>query len=157
MTPSPTLSTDVLTSYSEQRITDVLGRESDELVVRVYGQNQDVLENKAEEVQAAIPAGIDGVENVAARGTAARRAHDRSGARHRKGGGRSACGSGDVRRAATTLLSGLVVGNLFEEQKVFDVAGLGTPEVRENCRRNVENLLIDTPNDGPRAARGRSG
>ncbi|MEX0650940.1 MAG: efflux RND transporter permease subunit, partial [Actinomycetota bacterium] len=46
--------------------------------------------------------------------------------------------------AATTLLSGLVVGNLFEEQKVFDVAVWGGPEIREDVA-DVENLLIDTP------------
>ena len=46
--------------------------------------------------------------------------------------------------AATTLLSGLVVGNLFEEQKVFDVAVWGVPEIRAS-ETDVENLLIDTP------------
>jgi Cu/Ag efflux pump CusA len=51
---------------------------------------------------------------------------------------------GHVRRAATTLLSGLVVGNLFEEQKVFDVAVWGAPEIRET-EADVESLLIDTP------------
>ena len=45
---------------------------------------------------------------------------------------------GDVRRAATTLLSGLVVGNLFEEQKVFDVAVWGAPEIREERSRRRE-------------------
>jgi Cu/Ag efflux pump CusA len=30
------------------------------------------------------------------------------------------------------LLAGLAVGNLFEEQKVFDVVVWGTPEIRED-------------------------
>ena len=139
----PDVSSDVLT-YSEQRVTDVLGRGDDEIVVRIYGQDQEILESKAEEVRAAI-AGIDGIENARvdlpaeeptievqpdiARATA------------------YGLAPGDVRRAATTLLSGLVVGNLFEEQKVFDVAVWGTPEIRQS-EADVENLLIDTPDGG---------
>ena len=51
---------------------------------------------------------------------------------------------GDVRRASAILLSGLAVGNLFEEQKVFDVVVWGTPEIRQS-EANIENLLVDTP------------
>ena len=51
---------------------------------------------------------------------------------------------GDVRRQATTLLSGLQVGNLYEDQKVFDVLVWGAPEIRSNLT-NVHNLLITTP------------
>jgi len=51
---------------------------------------------------------------------------------------------GDVRRAATTLLSGLEVGYLFEQQKVFDVVVWGVPKTRQNLT-TIENLLIDTP------------
>jgi Cu/Ag efflux pump CusA len=52
---------------------------------------------------------------------------------------------GDVRRAAATLLSGLEVGSLFEDQKVFDVVVWSKPEVRANIS-SVGDLLIDTPN-----------
>jgi Cu/Ag efflux pump CusA len=52
---------------------------------------------------------------------------------------------GDIRREAATLLSGLTVGNVFEQQKVFDVVVLGTPAVRSNLS-SVSNLLIDTVN-----------
>lgn len=54
---------------------------------------------------------------------------------------------GDVRRAATTLLSGLQVGSLFEEQKVFDVVVWSIPEVRQSMS-DINNLLIDTPGGG---------
>lgn len=54
---------------------------------------------------------------------------------------------GEVRRAAATLLSGLQVGSLFEEQKVFDVVVLGTPETRRNLS-DIRALLIDTPDGG---------
>ena len=54
---------------------------------------------------------------------------------------------GDIRREAATLLSGLTVGNFFEQQKVFDVVVLGTPAVRGNLA-SVSNLLLDTVTGG---------
>lgn len=54
---------------------------------------------------------------------------------------------GDVRRAAATLLSGLQVGSLFEEQKVFDVVVWSKPEKRQSLS-DINNLLIDTPGGG---------
>jgi Cu/Ag efflux pump CusA len=54
---------------------------------------------------------------------------------------------GDVRREAATLLSGLTVGNFFEQQKVFDVVVAGTPAVRSSLA-SVNNLLLDTVNGG---------
>jgi Cu/Ag efflux pump CusA len=54
---------------------------------------------------------------------------------------------GDVRREATTLISGLVVGNLYEEQKVFDVVVSGGPGIRQNLS-DLEALRIDTPSGG---------
>ncbi len=136
----PDVTNDVLT-YSEQRVTDVLGRGDDEIVVRVYGANQAILEEKASDVRAAI-AGIDGLENLQVelpedQPTIEVQPDVALAARY-------GLAPGDVRRAATTLLSGLVVGNLFEEQKVFDVAVWGDPSIRES-EGDVENLLIDTP------------
>ena len=51
---------------------------------------------------------------------------------------------GDVRRAAATLLSGTLVGSLFEKERVFDVVVWGTPQTRSNLT-SVRNLLIETP------------
>ena len=51
---------------------------------------------------------------------------------------------GDVRRAAASLLGGITVGNLFDEQKVFDVVVWGAPSIRQS-QRDIEQLLIDTP------------
>jgi Cu/Ag efflux pump CusA len=54
---------------------------------------------------------------------------------------------GDVRRDATTLTSGLIVGNLYEQSKIFDVVVWGAPSVRSNLTE-LGNLLIDTPSGG---------
>ena len=56
---------------------------------------------------------------------------------------------GDVRRAAATLLSGTLVGSLFEKERVFDVVVWGTPQTRSNLT-SVRNLLIETPVRRPR-------
>ena len=45
------------------------------------------------------------------------------------------------------MLSGIQVGNLFEEQKVFDVVVWSTPETR-NSLTSIRDLLIDTPSGG---------
>jgi Cu/Ag efflux pump CusA len=54
---------------------------------------------------------------------------------------------GDVRRAEATLLQGIQVGSVFEDQKVFDVIVLGTPAVRSSVS-NLQSLLIDRPGGG---------
>jgi Cu/Ag efflux pump CusA len=51
---------------------------------------------------------------------------------------------GDVRRAAATLVSGLEVGNLFEDQKVFEVIVIGEPGLRHSLD-SLRGMLIDTP------------
>jgi Cu/Ag efflux pump CusA len=54
---------------------------------------------------------------------------------------------GDVRRAASTFFSGLLVGNLYQEQKIFDVVVWGTPSTR-HTPYNLTDLMIDTPSGG---------
>ena len=65
---------------------------------------------------------------------------------------RSGIKPGDVRRSAATVLSGIQVGNLFEEQKVFDVMVWGTPETRGSRQRRRANLSIDKPAAAARCA-----
>ena len=140
----PGVTNDVLT-YSDERITEVLAGKTTRSSSRVYGQDQDVLAAKAEEVRAAI-AGIDGIENAEAelppQEPTIEVEVDLIEEAESVG-----IKPGDVRRAAATLLSGLEVGSLFEEQKVFDVVVWGTPEIRQNLSRR-RDLLIDTPAGG---------
>jgi CzcA family heavy metal efflux pump len=51
---------------------------------------------------------------------------------------------GDVRRAAAILVSGIHVGSIFEDQKIFDVVVWSQPDLRQNIS-DIENLLIDIP------------
>jgi Cu/Ag efflux pump CusA len=134
------VSTDVLT-HSDERVTDVLGRSGDDLVVRIYGENPDVLNAKADEVRALV-AGVDGVARANVDRPLSEPAVEVKVdlARAQAAGVKP----GDVRRAAAALLGGITVGNLFEQQKVFDVVVWGAPEIRQS-QNDIEQLLIDTP------------
>ena len=130
-----------VTTYPEQRITDVLEGRDRDLVVRLYGADLRALDEKAEEISGLI-AGIDGiqrptVERVPTEPTIEVEVDLERAQRY-------GVVPGDVRRSAAILLSGLAVGNLFEDQKVFDVVVWGTPEIRRSVE-DVEQLLIDTP------------
>lgn len=134
-----------VTTYSAQRVSDVLGRRgADQVVVRVYGEDPTVLAETAEQVRASV-AGIDGVVEPTVEPPPAEdtlqvevdlAAAETAGIK-----------PGDVRRAATVLLSGITAGNLFEEQKVFDVVVWGAPDIRDDAE-DVANLLIDRPGGG---------
>ncbi|MGH3057075.1 MAG: efflux RND transporter permease subunit [Gaiellaceae bacterium] len=139
----PGLAQDVQ-AFSNERAADALAGAEDDFVVRIYGEDLDVLREKAGEVRQLL-SGIDGVvdEHVplpALEPTLEVKVNLLDAQRHR-------VKPGDVRRAAATLLSGIGVGSLFEEQKVFDVVVWGTPETRGSLS-DVRRLLIETSGGG---------
>ncbi|MGH7746626.1 MAG: efflux RND transporter permease subunit, partial [Candidatus Dormibacteria bacterium] len=54
---------------------------------------------------------------------------------------------GDVRRAASTFFAGTLVGNLYQDQRIFDVVVWSTPSTRY-APANLADLRIDTPGGG---------
>jgi Cu/Ag efflux pump CusA len=131
----------VVATYSDQRVTAILDRTDDELVVRVYGEDPLIRQDAAEQIQRAMSE-IDGVDDpriavVVVEPTIEIEVDlERAQAFGVK--------PGDVRRQAATLVSGLVVGNLFEDQKVFDVVVWGIPGIRGTID-DVRTLAIATP------------
>jgi len=130
--------------YPEQRIREVRTGVDQDLVVRVYGQDLSIIRAKADEVLKAIQ-GIDGVADAQVDAnvqepTVEVKVDLVAAQRH-------GIKPGDVRRAAATLLSGVGVGSLFEQQKVFDVVVWGVPEIRQSVT-GIRELLIDTPSGG---------
>lgn len=128
-------------TYMPDRTGQALLGAAADIVVRVYGVDLDAINAKAVEIAEKISV-INGVAEaqtepqiqepqleIAVDLTAAERVGLKP---------------GDVRRQATTLLSGLQVGSLFEEQKVFDVVVWGKPELRADLS-GIHNLPIDTP------------
>ena len=128
-------------SYPEQQVAQVFSDSPRDLVVRVYGDDLAALRTQAEAVRNQLST-IDGVVNAAidlpAEEPTVEIQVDLAAAQ------RFGIKPGDVRRASATMLSGLLVGNLFEEQKVFEVVVWSTPETRSSLN-SVQNLLIDTP------------
>ena len=133
-----------LVAYPEERIGQLRSGEDEPVVVRVYGENLQVLQAKAQEVARAI-AGVRGVvaPHVNAQSIEPTVEIETNLAAAQRHGIKP----GDVRRAAATLLSGVTVGNLFEEQKVFDVVVWGEPSVRHSLT-SIQDMLIDTPAGG---------
>jgi Cu/Ag efflux pump CusA len=128
-------------TYQPEHLSEALLGTNEDLVVRVYGPDLGVLYEKADELVQLVN-GVDGVVEAHADHYAEEPqveievnldAAEQLGIK-----------PGDVRRQATTLLSGLHVGSLFEEQKVFEVIVWGTPEIRGTVD-DISKLLIDAP------------
>jgi Cu/Ag efflux pump CusA len=131
-------------TYASDRVSTILPPPRSDLVVRVYGQELDVLQQQAAAVRDTV-AGVPDVSTAEIQGQTLEptlkirvdlAAADRYGLK-----------PGDVRRAATTLLSGIVVGSLFEDQKVFEVVVWSTPETRKDLT-TINDLAIDRPTGG---------
>ncbi|HJX15634.1 MAG TPA: efflux RND transporter permease subunit [Candidatus Deferrimicrobiaceae bacterium] len=126
-------------SYLRDKIGEALTGSSNAIVVRVYGQQREILRQKAEEVRQAL-SGIAGIVDLRAEGQAeepqVRVKVDLDAA------GRVNVKPGDVRRSSATVFSGLVVGYLFKEQKIFEVVVWGAPETRQSLT-NLRDLWVE--------------
>jgi CzcA family heavy metal efflux pump len=133
-----------VTTYLQQTLSQPQASASGGITVRVFGEDLDVLRSEAEKVRQALVriAGVVDPHVVlpAEEPTLEIEVDLASAQTH-------GIKPGDVRRAAAILLSGLQVGSLFEEQKVFDVVVWSTPETRRNLTA-IHDLLIDTPGGG---------
>jgi Cu/Ag efflux pump CusA len=133
-----------LSTYSAARVSAALAGTEDDVVVRLFGQDYEQLGSTARQVQQAIGR-VPGVRSPVVRSEPQQpsaqvevdlAAADRFGLR-----------PGDIRREATTLVSGLTAGNLYEQAKVFDVVVLGTPSSRADLT-GLGDVLISTPAGG---------
>jgi Cu/Ag efflux pump CusA len=135
----PGLETDVHT-YLEERVHAVEATDRD-VVLRIYGTEGQQLQTSANEALAVLSQ-IDGVVDARVEAEAIEaELHVEVDLTKAQTYG---IVPGDVRRAAATLVTGIEVGSLFEEQKVFEVIVVGIPDLRHSVM-NVENLMIDTP------------
>ena len=128
-------------TYLKERIREVLTGSSDAIVVRIFGRDLGLLQEKAQEVQA-ILGGIEGVvdpfvdtvEDIPQIEIEV----DLAAAQQ------YGLKPGDVRRAASTLIMGEEVGDIFRGGQTYDVNVWSTPATRQNLT-DIENLLIGTP------------
>ena len=130
-----------LMTYTSDRVSVATARGDHDIVVRVFGQDLAAMQATAAKVAGAMSTvqGLQGAHMLAiprqptVHVEVDLAAADKAGLR-----------PGDVRREATTLASGLVVGNLYEQAKVFDVVVLGTPTIRANLS-GLGDVKIETP------------
>jgi Cu/Ag efflux pump CusA len=128
-------------TYESDQLAAAGATTGDALVVRVYGQDFATLQTTAEAVRQRVQtvAGVISpvVEQQVTEPTVEIQvdlaAAQRVGLR-----------PGDVRRDASTLISGLTVGSLYEQQAIFDVVLWSGPQSRESVN-TLQSLLIDTP------------
>jgi Cu/Ag efflux pump CusA len=136
----PGLYRDLLT-YLKERIKEVLSGGSAAIVVRLYGTSTEVLRAKAQEVGQALK-DVPGVADlqvepqVLVPQVEVRVKQEEA--------LRFGLTPGDIRRAATTIVKGAKVGEIYEEQKIFDVAVWGTPRTRVDLE-SLRAVLVDTP------------
>lgn len=147
----PGLFRDVLT-YLRERIKEVLTGAGATIVVRIYGPDQEELRAAGSRVRAAI-AGIPGVSDLKLESQVLVpqiRVRPRPAELARLG-----LSAGEVRRQAQTLVAQTKVGEIYRDQKAFDVALWGEPSVRHSVHA-LRNLMIQAPasSSGSEAASG---
>ncbi len=136
----PGLTRDLLT-YLKERIKEVLTGSSASVVVRIYGPELDGLRSKAGEVKTTIES-VPGVTNLKVEQQVlvpqieARLKPDAA--------TRFGLTPGGVRRSAVTLVKGTKVGELYDGQKIVEVAVWGDESVRDDLE-SLRRAQIDTP------------
>ncbi|MHB1556000.1 MAG: efflux RND transporter permease subunit [Isosphaeraceae bacterium] len=136
----PGLYKDVQT-YLKERIKEVLTGAGATMVVRIFGPDMNTLRDKAQEAYRAME-GIDGITNLKVEPQLLVPQLD---VRLRpEASARLGLTAGDIRRAATTLVKGSKVGELYRDQKIFDVFVWGVDEVRNDVSK-LSALPVETP------------
>ncbi len=128
-------------SYLNQTSSQVVAPASAPMVVRLYGHDWTILRSKAEELRQGLSR-IAGVKDLKVslpleEPTLEVEVDLHAAQRH-------GVNPGTVRRAASTMLNGIQVGSLFQDQKVFDVVVWSTPRTRGSLT-DIRDLLIDSP------------
>ena len=137
------LDKDVLT-YTQDRLKDVTSGADAPIVVRVFGNNQETLAAKANEVGAAVGK-IEGIKDLQVEVPVSEPTLEVQVDLEKAA--QFGVKPGDVRRTAAYLLAGVEVGQLYYDQKIFEVVVWGTPEIRQD-EAAIRNLLIDRPSGG---------
>jgi Cu/Ag efflux pump CusA len=136
--------TGTVSTYEADSMTGVLASGAGTVVTRVYGVNGGELAAQAGRLSGVV-AHIPGVTSTTVTTPVTQPTIDIS--VNTDAAARNGISPGEVRREAGTLLSGLTVGNYFEDQAVFDVVVWGLPVTRSSLS-SIGNLLIDTTNGG---------
>jgi len=139
----PGLYRDLLT-YLKERIKEVLTGAGATIVVRIFGPDLETLQAQAQQVAKSISE-LPGVSDLKVEPQVLvpqLEVKVRTEAAQRFG-----LTPGAVRQAATTLVKGTKVGEIYEEQKIFDVVVWGVERVRRDPYA-LGDIRIDLPGSG---------
>lgn len=139
----PGLYRDVLT-YLRERVKEVLTGTSASIVVRIYGSELNVLQQKAKEVGEVLST-VEGVSDLKVQPQTL--VPQLAVKFHADNAARFGLSAADVRTTINTLVNGTKVGEIYEDQKIFDVVVWGTAEQRSNIEA-IRDLQIDIPRGG---------
>jgi len=140
----PGLFRDVLT-YLRERIKEVLSGAGATVVVRIFGPDQAELRAAGERVRAAV-ADIPGVSELKVENQVlVPQIHLRP---RPADMARLGLTAGEVRRQAQTLVAQQKVGEIYRDQKAFDVVLWGEPAVRDGLHA-LRDLMIEPPTGAP--------
>ncbi len=139
----PGLYRDLLT-YLRERIKEVLTGASASIVVRIYGDDMEKLREHAALVEAAM-AEVPGVSDLKIEPQVLIPQIDVK--LKPDAAAQFGLTAGDVRRAANTLIKGQKVGEVYRDQKIYEVAVWGVPTTRGDLNA-VRECLIETPSGG---------
>jgi Cu/Ag efflux pump CusA len=139
----PGLVRDVQT-YLKERIREVLTGSPTAITVRVYGDDQDTIRAKADEIKHVFE-GIEGmvdlkVESIKQIAQLDVKVDLEKSVYY-------GVKPGDVRRTAAALVTGTEAGDIFRDSKAYDVNVYSTPEYRHSVQ-SIYDLPIDTPRHG---------
>jgi CzcA family heavy metal efflux pump len=137
------LDRDILT-YTQARLKDVKSGADAPIVVRAYGNEHETLSAKAKEIGEAVGK-VKGITDLQVEVPVSEPTLEVE--VNLEKAQKFGVKPGDVRRTAAYLLAGVEVGQLFYDQKIFEVVVWGTPEIRQD-EAAIRNLLIDTPTGG---------
>lgn len=127
--------------FLRERIDEVLTGSTADVVVRVVGSDLNVLRGEAEEIADAIK-GVKGIEDLRIEQVVnvpqiEMQLRPQQAARY-------GFAVGEANQAIQTLLRGIQVGQVFEQDTVFDVVVRATPDVRAHPL-TLGQLLVDAP------------
>jgi len=139
----PGLYRDLLT-YLRERIKEVLTGSSATIVVRIYGENLEILREKAEEVRSYI-SNVRGVVDLKVQPQILVPQVE---VRFRpEAAANFGLNGGTVRNTVALLMNGMKVGEFYENQDIFDVVVWGAPQVRDSLD-SLRSMRIELPTGG---------
>lgn len=133
-----------LYTYANQQLQSVEGSTGSPLTVRLYGTDYPELTRQAQQIRQML-SNVHGVRDATVQTPTLQPTIEVQ--VNLEASQRYGLKPGDIRRAAATLISGLAVGSLYQDQQIFDVVVWGEPSVRSSLA-SVQNLLLDTPDGG---------